>query len=84
MLGIDERGAIMARSVLTGDSRVLVEHEPADDGGPLALDCNRNVGILVVVVGQRGGADAAATTVDLYVLRDFTLESSPEAKLGPR
>lgn len=84
MLGIGERGTIMARSLLTGDSRVLVEHDPADDGGPLALDCNRNVGILVVVVGQRGGADAAATTVDLYVLRDVTMEASREAELVPR
>ncbi|CAM9490610.1 unnamed protein product [Ectocarpus sp. 4 AP-2014] len=77
VVGVDGRGKVVARSVLTGESRVLLAPDTATaaanaDGGATfaALGCDGDSSILALATARGPGGVAAATCVDLYEFCD--------------
>lgn len=65
---VDREGNVLARSLRSGESRVLVPAEEALDGlGAASVDCDRGASVLAVATtGGVGGV--GANTVDLYTI----------------
>lgn len=69
IVGVDNRRSeIVARDVLTGDTRVLVRTDAADERRFYSIDIDNNVGVLAVAVGDLGRN--CSTAVELFVLSD--------------
>ncbi|CBN76776.1 hypothetical protein Esi_0000_0608 [Ectocarpus siliculosus] len=73
VVGVDGRGKVVARSVLTGESRVLLAPDTAaaaaNAGGGATfatLGCDGDSSILALATARGPGGVAAATCVDLY------------------
>lgn len=80
--GVDKRGRVIARNILTGEHRVLVTaDETAGDVGFACIDCDRGTGILAVATA--GVGCVAASTVDVYTLSDANFgDAHPEDGAG--
>lgn len=65
---VDRDGNVLARSLRSGDSRVLVAAEEGIDGlGAASVDCDRGAGVLAVA-STGGVGDVGANIVDLYTI----------------
>lgn len=68
VVSVDREGNVLARSLRSGDSSVLVAAEEAPDGlGAASVDCDRGAGVLAVAT-TGGVGDVGANSVDLYTI----------------